>query len=414
MFFACLPAKAGSIFTFRCSFPFATQHQFLLTCRMPQQSIIAHFDMDAFFVSVECLKNPSLKGKPLLVGGHSERGVVSACSYEARKYGIHSAMPMRRAKQLCPHAEVVSGSYSDYGQYSRYVTEIVAAHAPLFEKASIDEFYLDLTGMDKYHDVYEWTKNLRQEIIEKTMLPVSFGLSSGKMLSKIAANEAKPNGYLFVPFGREREFLAPLPVGKIPGVGENLQQTLKQMGILTIGDLQQREGAELENKLGKTGTDLFRKAKGEYHGTVSQYHEAKSISSENTFHEDIADTDFLLSQIVRLTEKIGYELRADGKLCTCVAIKIRYSNFETHTRQTTIAATDFDHELMGTAKELFHKSWQKGRKVRLLGVRLSSLTTIAGQGNLFENKESLNSLYKAIDQVKGRFGKKLLKRGSSG
>jgi DNA polymerase-4 len=268
--------------------------------------------------------------------------------------------------------------------------------------------------MDKYHDVYEWTKNLRREIMDKTMLPVSFGLSSGKMLSKIAANEAKPNGYLFVPFGKEREFLAPLSVGKIPGVGEHLQQTLKQMGILTIGDLQQREEAELENKLGKTGTDLFRKAKGEYHGTVSQYHEAKSISSENTFHEDMADADFLLSQIVRLTEKIGYELRADGKLCTCVAIKIRYSNFETHTRQTTIAATDFDHELMNTAKELFHKAWQKGRKVRLLGVRLSSLTTMAGQGNLFENKESLNSLYKAIDQVKGRFGKKLLKRGSSG
>ena len=381
---------------------------------MSRQSIIAHFDMDAFFVSVECIKDPSLKGKPLLVGGHSDRGVVSACSYEARKYGIHSAMPMRKAKLLCPHATIVSGGYSDYGRYSRYVTEIIASRAPLFEKASIDEFCIDLTGMDTYHDVYEWTRNLRQEIIEKTMLPVSFGLSSGKMLSKIAANEAKPNGYLFVPFGREKEFLAPLSVAKIPGVGESLQQTLKQMGILTIGDLQQREERELEQKLGKIGADLFKRAKGEYHGTVTQYHEAKSISSENTFHEDTTDTVFLLSELVRLTEKIGFELRADGKLCTCVAIKIRYENFETHTRQTTIPATDFDHVLMSTAKDLFHKALKKGRKVRLLGIRLGSLTTLPGQGNLFENKESLNNLYKAIDNVKGRFGKKSLKRGSSG
>jgi DNA polymerase IV len=381
---------------------------------MPQQSIIAHFDMDAFFVSVECLKDPSLKGKPLLVGGHSDRGVVAACSYEARKYGIHSAMPMRKAKLLCPHATVVSGSRGDYGLYSRYVTEIIAAKAPLFEKASIDEFYLDLTGMDKYYNVFEWTKELRKEITDKTMLPVSFGLSSTKMIAKIAANEAKPNGYLFVPFGREKEFLAPLPVSKIPGVGESLQQTLKNIGIVTIGDLQHREEKEMEKILGKTGVDLLKRARAEHRGTVQQYYEAKSISSENTFHEDTTDTTFLLGEIVRLTEKIGYELRDDGKLCTCVAIKIRYENFETHTRQTTIPATDFDHVLISTAKDLFHKACQKGRKVRLIGVRLSSLTTMAGQGNLFENKASFNNLYKAIDAVKDRFGKKSLKRGSSG
>ena len=381
---------------------------------MARQSIIAHFDMDAFFVSVEILNNPSLKGKPLLVGGHSDRGVVSACSYEARKYGIHSAMPMRRAKQLCPHAVIVSGSYGDYGKYSRFVTEIIAARAPLFQKASIDEFYIDLTGMDTFHDVYEWTKQLRQEIIDKTMLPVSFGLSSGKMVSKIAANEAKPNGYLFVPFGKEKEFLAPLPVGKIPGVGESLQVTMKQMGIHTIGDLQQWEEAALENRLGKIGADLYYKARGEHTGTVTPYHEAKSISAENTFHEDTTDMEFLLKQLVRLTEKIGYELRADGKLCTCVAVKIRYDNFETHTRQTTIPATDFDHVLMTTARDLFQKAYQQGRKIRLLGVRFSSLTTMATQASLFEDKTELNSLYKAIDKVKDRFGKSSVKRGSSG
>lgn len=370
--------------------------------------------MDAFFVSVEILKNPLLKGLPLLVGGHSDRGVVAACSYEARKYGIHSAMPMKKAKLLCPHATIIGGSHGDYGRYSRYVTEIIAGRAPLFEKASVDEFYIDLTGMDKYHDVFEWTKALRQEIITKTMLPVSFGLSSGKMVSKMAANEAKPNGYLFVPFGKEKEFLAPLSVAKIPGVGEHLQETLKQMGILTIGDLQKRSADELEKKLGKIGADLAKRSKGEYHGTVAPYREAKSISSENTFHEDIADVHFLTGQIVRLTEKIGFELRSDGKLCTCVAVKIRYQNFETHTRQVTIPATDFDHELISTAKELFHKAWQKGRKVRLLGVRLSSLTNIPGQMNLFDDKDSMNNLYKAIDNVKDRFGKKALKRGSSG
>jgi DNA polymerase IV len=381
---------------------------------MPQQTIIAHFDMDAFYVSVECLKTPQLKGKPLLVGGHSDRGVVSACSYEARKYGVHSAMPMKKAKLLCPQAIIVPGSMSDYGRYSRYVTEIIAQKAPLFEKASIDEFNIDLTGMDKYHDVFEWTKKLRQEIITKTMLPVSFGLAANKMVAKMAANEAKPNGYLFVPFGREKEFLAPLPVAKIPGAGESLQQTLRQLGMVTIGELQTRSEKEMEKALGKTGVDLWRKARGEHFSPVTPYYEAKSISSENTFHEDTTDTEFLMGELVRLTERIGFELRTDGKFCTCVAVKIRYENFETHTRQTTIPPTDFDHELIRAAKELFHKAWQKGRKVRLLGVRLASFTDSAGQGNLFEDKTTYDNLYRAIDQVKDRFGRKSLKRGSSG
>src|SRR5215467_8471571 len=202
------------------------------------QRYIAHFDLDAFFVSVECLSDPSLKGKPLLIGGR-ERGVVAACSYEARKYGIHSAMPMKTAMRLCPHATVVGGSRGEYSKFSRWVTEIIAAKAPLFEKASIDEFYIDLTGMDKFFDPFKWTIDLRQDIIDKTLLPISFGLASNKLIAKIATDEAKPNGYLFVQHGKEKDFLAPLPVKKIPGVGGHTLSVLNEMGIEFIGDILQ-------------------------------------------------------------------------------------------------------------------------------------------------------------------------------
>jgi DNA polymerase IV len=390
-----------------------SQHN-AVTCPVAQQRIIAHFDLDAFFVSVECLKDPGLKGKPLLVGGHSDRGVVAACSYEARKYGIHSAMPMRQAKQLCPHALVVGGSRSDYGRFSRYVTEIIAAKAPLFEKASIDEFYIDLTGMDKYHDPFAWTRQLRQEIIDKTMLPISFGLSSNKMVAKMATNEAKPNGYLFIPFGREKDFLAPLAVDKIPGVGEATCKYLNQLGIHTIADLAARTEKELENELGKTGSDLWRRAHGIHDSAVVAYHEAKSISSENTFEADTNDVPFLLGELARLTEKIGHELRDDGKLASCVTVKIRYENFDTTSKQTSISPTDYDHVFIPQARELFHQLYQKGRKVRLIGVRFSNFSTAQYQGNLFTDTAAMNKLYKAIDTVKDSFGKNILKRGSSG
>ncbi len=234
-----------------------------------QQRYIAHFDLDSFFVSVEVLKAPGLKGKAVLVGGHSERGVVTACSYEARKFGVHSAMPMKKALQLCPHAIVVGGSRSDYSHYSRVVTEIIAAKAPLFEKASIDEFYLDLTGMDKYFDPFQWTIALRQEIIDKTGLPISFALASNKMVAKIATDEAKPNGYIHVAAGFEKEFLAPLKVNKIPGVGEHTYKTLLTMGIKTIQDIAGYDRKELERVLGKYGGELWQKSQGIHLSEVS-------------------------------------------------------------------------------------------------------------------------------------------------
>ncbi|MFN5930029.1 MAG: DNA polymerase IV, partial [Sphingobacteriales bacterium] len=357
--------------------------------------MIAHFDLDAFFVSVECLHDPSLRGKPLIVGGSKERGVVAACSYEARKYGIHSAMPMSKAMQLCPHAIVVKGSRGEYSRYSRWVTQIIEERAPLFEKASIDEFYIDLHGMDKYHKPYEWTIALREHIIQDTGLPISFGLAANKMVAKIATDEAKPNGYLIVPPGNEAAFLAPLKVNKIPGVGDQTHRTLLHMGVEYIRDLFTIPTSYLEQRLGNYGLELLDKAKGIHHGKVQNYHEAKSVSTESTFQENTNDMEFLMSELVRMTEKIAFELRLENKTAGVLAVKIRYPDFETTSKQATIPYTFYDDELIPIAKELFHQLYRKGQKVRLMGVRLSELTGEAIQTNLFTNKEKKADLYKA-------------------
>jgi len=377
------------------------------------QRIIAHFDLDSFFVSVEILNDPSLKGKPVIVGG-SDRGVVAACSYEARKYGIHSAMPSSKAKQLCPQAIFLKGHRSDYSKYSRWVTQIIAAKAPLFEKASIDEFYLDLTGMEKFFNPLQWTIALRQEIIDETKLPISFGLAGNKMMAKMATNQAKPNGFLQIPFGKEKEFLAPLPVEHIPGVGEHTGLVLKAMGINTIQQIYETGLAALEEKLGKWGADLWNKSQGIHHGEVTPYHEAKSVSSENTFEENKTDLQFIKKELVRLTEKICFELRQENKVAGCVAVKIRYPDFETTSRQTTIPYTCADDEIIPVVHSLFQKLYKKGQPIRLLGVRLSELTNDAVQTNLFSDTERKTGLYKAIDEVKNRFGKNSVKRASSG
>ena len=375
----------------------------------PHRKII-HIDMDAFYASVEQRDFPEYRGKPLVVGGLPEGrgGVVATASYEARKFGVKSAMPMKTALKLCPQAILMQGTRSDYSKYSRWVTEIIAAKAPLFEKTSIDEFFIDLTGMDKYFNPYEWTIALRQEIIDKTKLPISFGLASNKMIAKIATDEAKPNGYLFVQPGMEREFLAPLKVNKFSGVGEQTHKVLQSMGIYTIGDVTRFPIAALEEKLGKYGVELWHKSFGRHEGKVQPYHEAKSISSENTYEENKSDVDFLLSELVRLTEKIAFELRQDEKLAGCIAVKIRYPDFETTSRQTTIDYTLRDDELIPVAIDLFHKLYRKGQPVRLLGVRLSELTNHAVQGSLFDDVEKKNNLYKAIDDVKNKYGRNAL------
>jgi DNA polymerase-4 len=374
--------------------------------------MIAHFDLDAFFVSVECLLDPSLRNKPLIVGGSRERGVVTACSYETRKFGVHSAMPMARALQLCPQAIVVKGSRGEYSRFSRMVTNIIAERSPLFEKASIDEFYIDLRGMERFHKPYEWTIALREHIIRETGLNISFGLSANKLVSKIATDQAKPNGYLIIPPGQEQEFLAPLKVNKIPGVGDSTYRQLLELGVECIGDLLKVDGQLLEKRLGKYGIDLVQKAMGRGSTEISAWHEAKSISTENTFHENTSDVNFLMKEIVRMTEKVAYELREENKMAGVIAIKLRYPDFETVSKQASIPYSFYDDELIPVAKELFHKLYRKGEKVRLLGVRLTELTNDAVQTNLFSDKQKKAELYKAIDGVRKRFGKDALGRNT--
>lgn len=378
----------------------------------PPSNIIAHFDLDSFFVSVEILKDPSLKGKPVIVGGQNERGIVTTCTYEARKFGVHSAMPMKTAMRLCPQAIVVSGTYSEYSRYSKWVTDIIASKAPLFEKASIDEFYVDLQGMDKFFDPLKWTTDLRKLITDETGLPISFGIAKNKMVAKMATNEAKPNGFLHVPLGKEKEFLAPLEVDKIPGVGEQSTKILKYHGIKYIRDIHEATPEKLEKLLGKWGYDLWHRAQGTHTSVIAQYRETKSISKENTFFENVTDIDILMSEIVRMTEIICFKLRQEAKSAACVTIKIRYPDFETTSQQTTIPYTSADDEIIPVAKALFNKLYRKGKPVRLLGVRLSDFSNQSLQANLFSDTERKKTLYKAVDDVKNRFGRTSVVRAS--
>jgi len=377
-----------------------------------QQRHIAHFDLDAFFVSVECLKNPALKGKPLIVGGDGQRGIVAACSYEARKFGIESAMPALAAKRLCPHAIFLKGSYGEYSTYSRMVTSIIASKVPLFEKASIDEFYIDLNGMDKFFGVSNYTRELRETIIRETGLPISCGLSANKLVSKMATNEAKPNGYLEVPPGRETAFLWPLTVDKIPMVGKQTQAQLFNMGIKTIEQLAHTPYETLEKTFGKWGTALWNKAHGISDSIVKQYSEQKSISHENTFNEDTTDLVFLNKELVRLTEQTAYDLRDEKKLTGCVTVKIKYADFEKTTRQEIIDYTALDDVLLTKVKSLFQKLYKKGEKIRLLGVRFSQLIPFTMQMNLFDDSQERLHLYQAIDGIKNQFGKNFVTKAS--
>lgn len=376
------------------------------------QKHIAHFDLDAFFVSVELLKKPQLKGKPLIVGGDGQRGIVAACSYEARKYGIQSAMPALTAKRLCPQAIFLKGSYHEYSHYSRMVTDIIASSVPLFEKASIDEFYVDMTGMDKFFGVSQYTKELREKIIMETGLPISYGLSTSKLVSKMATNEAKPNGYLEIPSGKETAFLWPLTVDKIPMVGRQTTVQLHTLGIHTIEQLAKTPIDQLERSFGKWGKKLWEKAHGIYNHPIEQYSEQKSLSHENTFHDDQDNLDFLYKELVRLTEETAYDLREEQKLTGCVTVKIRYADFETVSRQEVIDYTALDDVLSAKVKSLFNKLYRKGNKVRLLGVRFSHLIPLTLQMNLFDQSEEKMHLYQTIDKIKTLFGKNMITKAT--
>jgi DNA polymerase-4 len=379
---------------------------------MQTKRTIMHIDLDSFFVSVERKFDPSLIGKPVIIGGSADRGVVASCSYEARKFGVHSAMPTRQAAKLCPHAIFLRGSHGRYGEASREVTEIIHNAVPLYMKTSIDEFYIDYTGMDRFHNCYKHASELRQKIIKDTGLPISFGMSSGKTVSKMATNQAKPNGQLYIPHGREKEFLAPLAIGKIPGLGESTANKLHQYGIERIGQLQKMDVRFLETIFGRMGKYIWEKANGIDDSEVIPHSDRKSISPEHTFHTNINDRQSIETILVSMTEELAGKLRKENKVASCLAIKVRYANFETHTQQEKIALTAAEHILIPGIKNLLKKAWNQHRPIRLIGVRLSNLCTGSYQINLFEDNEERIKLYQAMDKINFKFGEKTVCRAA--
>jgi len=374
---------------------------------------IIHLDLDTFFVSVERLINPKLIGKPVLVGGTGDRGVVASCSYEARKFGVRSAMPMKAALRLCSDAIVVRGDYEAYSKYSHLVTDVIRDRVPLFEKSSIDEFYIDMTGMDKFFGCSKYSRELKQFIIKETGLPISYALASNKLVSKVATNEVKPNGQLEIPFGTERSYLAPLKIDRLPGVGDKTKILLINMGIHKVETLSKIPVELLTNLMGKPGIDLHRKANGIDESPVIPFHEAKSISTEQTFQQDTIDLRFLNAQLVRMTEKIAFQLREETKLTGCIAVKIRYSDFDTHTSQQTVPYTNQDHIILQTVKELFTRVNSRRLLIRLIGVRFSNLIPGNYQIDLFDDTQEKVSLYQRIDSIKRQFGEKIIQKASA-
>lgn len=365
---------------------------------------ILHLDLDAFFASVESLRNPSLKGKPLIVGGYSGRGVVASCSYEARRFGVRSAMPVRTALRLCPDAIVVRGDMEAYSRYSKMVTEIIAEQAPLFEKASIDEFYADLSGMDRYFGCWRWAVELRQRILRESGLPISMALAVNKLVAKIGAGEAKPNGEQLIEAGAEREYIAPLPVQKLPAVGEATARKLNLMGVRTIETLRRIPPRLLEREFGQHGTLLWKRANAEDDSPVVPYHDQKSVSTERTFQQDTADMGWLRDQLTSMVMELGYELRQKQQLTSCITLKLRYADFNTFTRQRAIPYTVSDQFLMGVAHDLFAQLYERRQRIRLLGVRFSGLTHGRPQLNLFDNTPEDARLLGALDKIRTRFG----------
>ena len=380
---------------------------------MSEKRHIVHIDLDSFFVSVERLKDKALENKPVLIGGSSQRGVVASCSYEARKFGVHSAMPMKKALQLCPRAIVIGGNYSSYSKASAMVTQIIKDRVPLFEKTSIDEFYIDLTGMDKFFGCYQLASELRQSVIKETGLPISFGLSANKTVSKIATGQAKPNGQIYVEHGKEKEFLAPLPVSKIPMVGEKACELLYSIGVHKIADLQAQNVKNLERHFGKMGLVMWNKANGIDDSPVSPYHQRKSISSENTFPKDVSDLSVLQQLLISMLEQLTFKLRMENKVASCLAVKIRDSNFETFSQQITMPPTHSDILLIPELKKLLNQAYDPARPVRLIGLRLSQLSEGSYQPGLFDNHERNEKLYEALDKLNNRFGTKTVSRAST-
>ena len=377
------------------------------------QKTVLHLDLDSFFVSVERLTNSALNNKPVLVGGTGGRGVVASCSYEARRYGVHSGMPMRTAIQLCPEAIAIKGDSSRYSKYSDIITEIIKEEVPLFEKPSIDEFYADLTGMDRFFGCFKLASEMRDKIIRETGLPISFGLSTNKTVAKVATGEAKPNNRLEVSSGFERPFLAPLAVKKIPMVGQKTGLLLNRMGVRYIHTLQEMPVELMEKAMGKNGINIWQKANGIDNSPIVPYQERKSISLERTFQKDTIDVQKLETLIIAMAETLAFQLRQGNKLTACVTVKIRYSDFNTYTLQKRIPYSSNDDVLIASAKELFKKLYHRRLLVRLIGLRMSHLVGGGHQINLFEDSVEKIRLYQAMDAMRNRFGQNAVSRAKT-
>ena len=373
---------------------------------------ILHMDLDSFFVSVECLKNSDFKGKPLIIGGSSNRGVVASCSYEARKFGVHSAMPVKMALRLCPQAIVLRGDMDSYSKYSKLVTEVIAEDAPVYEKASIDEFYLDLTGMDKYFGCFKWSIELRDQIMKETGLPISFGLSVNKLVSKVGTGEAKPNGTKQVIRGEEKPFLFPLSVKKIPGIGKETYKKLSFMGVRKIKTLSEVPPKLLEREFGKSGRKLWEKSHAIDNTPIVPYSEQKSMSKERTFTEDTLNISYIRNMMLKMVDELSFDLRAANKLCSCVTVKIRYADFNTYTKQTHLYYTSNENVLAKHVCELFDQLYERRQLIRLVGVKYSGLVEGNYQISLFDDTEQAISLLQEKDWIRQRFGSDKIMRAS--
>ena len=371
---------------------------------MSSERSILHMDLDTFFVSVERLLDSRLNNRPVLIGGTSDRGVVASCSYEARKFGVHSAMHMHMARKLCPAAVVIKGNSYNYLKYSDLVSEMVREAVPLFEKTSIDEFYCDLTGLDRFFGCYQFAGELRQKISKEIGLPISFGLSSSKTVSKVATGEAKPNNQIRIETGTEKPFLAPLSIRKIPMVGEKTHQLLVNLGIRKIHTLQEMPLDVMSKALGENGASIWKKANAIDPSPVVPFQERKSISTERTFDQDTIDVHKLRGLLIAMTENLAFQLRKGEKLTSCVTVKLRYSDFQTETMQCRIPYTSADHILIPKILELFEKLYSRRVLIRLIGVRFSHLVSGGYQINLFDDNEEQISLYTAMDELRKKFG----------
>ncbi len=370
-------------------------------------------DLDAFFVAVERAKDKRLNGIPLIIGGSSRRGVVAACSYETRKFGVHSAMPMYLAMQLCPDAKVISGDMEAYSQYSHTVTEIIADKAPAFEKASIDEFYIDASGMDRFFGTFKWAIELQNKIMKESKLPISMALSGNKLVSKVATAEFKPNAQKQILPHEVKDFLDPLSIEKIPMVGKQTASFLYDMGVRTVATLREMPQQFLISAFGKNGISLWNKAHGIDDSPVVPYSEQKSISTESTFDQDTIDVKRLNSILIAMVEKVAFQLRDQKKLTSCITVKIRYSNFDTETKQIHVPYTSSDQTILRVVQELFKKLYNRRMLIRLVGVRLSNLVHGNQQISLFDDTEEDINLYEAMDFIKHKHGVDKLVRATT-